>query len=60
MIWISVYLIRASEWESDINCVCATKEIADRERKRLGKEYDLDDDDIEEFIECIEMILIEL
>ena len=26
-----VYLIRASEWETEVDCVCATKEIAERE-----------------------------
>lgn len=54
-----VYLIRASEWETEVNCVCATKEIAERERRRLAKEYDLDDGDMEEFIECWTMKVIE-
>ena len=56
---MKVYLIRAVEWETDVDCVCATKEIADRERKRLARHYDLEDDEIEEFIECVEMDLIE-
>ena len=56
---MKVYLIRASEWETDVNCVCTSKEIADRERKILAESYGLDDDEIEEFIECIEMDLIE-
>lgn len=56
---MTVYLIRASEWETDVNCVCATKEIADRERKRLASTYALSEDEMEEFIECIEMDLIE-
>lgn len=43
---MKVYLIRASEWRADVNCVCATKGIVDRERKRLGKEYDLADDEV--------------
>lgn len=54
-----VYLIRASEWETEVDCVCATKEIADRERKRLAVSYALSEDEMEEFIECIEMDLIE-
>lgn len=57
---MKVYLIRASEWETDVNCVCASKEIADRERRILAKSYGLDDDEIEEFIDCIEMDLIEV
>ena len=56
---MKVYLIRASEWETDVNCVCASKEIADRERSILAKSYGLGDDEVEEFIECIEMDLIE-
>lgn len=56
---MKVYLIRASEWETDVSCVCASKEIADRERKRLARSYGLGDEEIEEFIECIEMDLIE-
>lgn len=56
---MKVYLIRAGEWETEVDCVCATKEIAERERKRLAKSYSLEDDEIEEFIECIEMDLIE-
>ncbi len=55
---MKVYLVRASEWESNINCVCATKELAERERKRLAYDYDLDEEDIEDFIDCIEMDLI--
>ena len=53
-----VYLIKAGEWETDVDCVCATKEIAERECKRLGKEYNLNDNEIEEYIDCIEMELI--
>ena len=56
---MKVYLIRASEWETDVNCVCASKEIANREQRILAKSYGLEDDEIEEFIECIEMDLIE-
>lgn len=56
---MKVYLIRAAEWDTEVNCVCATKEIAERERKRLANEYSLEDDEIEEFIECIPMNLIE-
>lgn len=55
---MKVFLVRASEWESNINCVCATKELAERERKRLAYDYDLDEEDIEDFIDCIEMDLI--
>lgn len=54
-----VYLIRASEWETEVDCVCATKEIAKRERRRLAESYGLEDDEIEEFIEIIEMDLID-
>lgn len=54
-----VYLIRASEWETEVDCVCATEDIAKRERMRLAKEYRLDDDEIEEYIECIKMEVIE-
>lgn len=28
---MKVYLVRASEWETDVDCVCATKELAIRE-----------------------------
>ena len=56
---MKIYLIRASEWETDVECVCASKEIADRERKRLARSYGLEDEEIEEFIECREMDLIE-
>ena len=54
-----VYLIRASEWETEINCVCATKEIAERECKRLADEYGLSEEEARCFIECIEMDVIE-
>lgn len=54
-----VYLIRSSEWETEVDCVCATKEIAERERRRLADSYGLEDDEIEEFIEIIEMDLID-
>ena len=57
---MTVWLVRAGEWETDVDCVCATKELAERERKRLADAYGLDDEDcIEEFIECTEMKLIE-
>ena len=39
-----VYGVRASEWETDYNCFCATKEIAEREKKRLMEQYSSDDD----------------
>lgn len=45
-----VYLIRAGEWETEVDCVCATEDIAKREQKRLAKEYKLDDDEVEEYI----------
>lgn len=54
-----VYLIRAGEWETEVDCVCATEDIAKREQKRLAKEYKLDDDEIEEYIQCIKMEVIE-
>ena len=56
---MKVYLIRASEWETEVDCVCATKEIAKREQCRLAQEYSLSDDEIEDYIECIVMDLIE-
>lgn len=56
---MKVYLIRASEWETEVACVCATKEIAAREQYRLAQEYGLSDDEIEDYIECIAMDLIE-
>ena len=56
---MKVYLVRASEWESNIDCICATRELAERERKRLAKEYDLDDEAMEEFIQCWSMKVIE-
>ena len=55
---VVVYLVRATEWDTDVNCVCATREIAERERKRLAKFYDLSDDEIEDCIECTEMKVI--
>lgn len=54
-----VYLIRAGEWETEVDCVCATEDIAKREQKRLAKEYKLDDDEVEEYIQCIKMEVIE-
>ena len=56
---MKVYLVRASEWETEVNCICATRELAERERKRLAKEYDLDDEAMEEFIQCWSMKVIE-
>ena len=56
---MKVYLIRAAEWESDVNCVCLTKEIAIRERRRLANEYSLTNDEMDEFIECVEFDVIE-
>lgn len=56
---MKVYLIRASEWETEVACVCATKEIAKREQHRLAQEYSLSDDEIKDYIECIAMDLIE-
>ena len=53
-----VYLVRASEWDTEVDCVCATSEIAERERRRLAKKYDLSDDEIEDCIECTEMKVI--
>lgn len=53
-----VYLIRASEWETEVNCVCATEDIAKREQKRLAKFYGLSDDEIEDYIECTKMKVI--
>ena len=28
---MKVFLVKAGEWESDVRCVCATEEIAERE-----------------------------
>lgn len=58
---MKVYLVRAGEWNSDIDCVCATEELAKRECQRLANEYGLEDDEWEmgEEIEYIEMELIE-
>ena len=56
---MKVYLVRASEWETEVDCICATRELAERERKRLAKEYDLDDEAMEEFIKCWSMKVIE-
>lgn len=56
---MKVYLVRAVEWESDIDCVCATKEIAERECKRLADSYALSDEEMQSFIECIQMEVIE-
>ena len=39
-----VYGVRASELETDYNCFCATKVIAEREKKRLMEQYSSDDD----------------
>lgn len=56
---MKVYLIRAVEWESDVDCVCATKEIAERECRRLADSYSLSDEEMRCFIECIQMEVIE-
>ena len=57
---MTVYLVRASEWETNISCVCATKELAEKERKRLARKYGLYHDEIEDCIECIEMDVIDV
>ena len=41
---MKVYLVRAQEWNTDVDCVCATEELALRECKRLADEYGLEDD----------------
>lgn len=51
---MKIYGVRASEWESDYSCFCVTKEIAEREKKKLMNQYGSDDDlddcfDIDEF-----------
>lgn len=56
---MKVYLVKASEWESDVNCVCLTEDIAKRECKRLAKEYGVDESEWEEFINYTEMEVIE-
>jgi hypothetical protein len=56
---MKVYLLRASEWSTDVEYVCASKEIADKYRRILGESYGLEDDAIEEFISCTEMDLEE-
>lgn len=56
---MKVYLVRAVEWESDVDCVCATKEIAERECRRLADSYSLNDEEMRCFIECIPMEVIE-
>lgn len=56
---MKVYLVRASEWETDVDCVCATKELAIRECERLAREYGIEDDDYEDCIQYTEMELIE-
>ena len=56
---MKVYLIRASEWETEVDCVCSTKEIAIRERRRLANNYGLSNDEMDDFIECIEYDVIE-
>lgn len=59
---MKVYLVRAQEWESDVDCVCKTEELAIRECKRLADEYGLEEDDWElgEEIAYIEMDVIEM
>ena len=52
---MKVYLVRATEWETDISCVCATKELAEKERRRLAKKYGIYSDEIDYYIDCIEM-----
>ena len=58
---MKVYLVRAGEWDTEINCVCTAEELAIRECKRLAEEYGLADDEWElgEEIHYIEMELIE-
>lgn len=57
-----VYLVRASEWETEVDCVCTTRELALRECKRLADKYEFEDydyDECEPYIEIVEMDLIE-
>lgn len=56
---MKVYLVRASEWETDVDCVCATKKLAIRECERLAREYGIEDDDYEDYIQYTKMELIE-
>lgn len=57
---MKVYLVKAGEWESDVRCVCATKEIAEREVLKIAKEYGVEDEVcLEDFIDFTAFEIIE-
>lgn len=53
-----VYLINC-KLDTRLNCICANKEIAEREQIKLSWLFGSDKREMEEFIEIIEMDLIE-
>ena len=55
---MTVYGVKATEWESDLRCICATEEIAKRMQKEIGEEYGLDTDKVEEFVKIYEFDVI--
>lgn len=54
---MKVYLVKVNEYEDNVDCVCLTQELAERERKRLAEAYGIDEND--ECLQCIEMDVIE-
>ena len=55
-----VYLVRATEWDTEVDCVCATMGIAERERMRLANEYGITDEaETKCYVDCIQMRLID-
>lgn len=55
---MKIYGVRASEWDIDYNCFCATREIAEREKKKLIASY-TSDMDISDYVDIDEFELIE-
>ncbi len=56
---MTVYGVMAGEWESDYRCMCATEEIAKRIQKEIGEEYNLDPNEIEDYITIEEFDVID-
>ena len=57
---MKVFLVKAGEWESDVRCVCATEEIAEREVLKIAEEYEVPiDENIKDFIYYDEFEVLE-
>jgi len=57
---MKVFLVKAGEWESDVRCVCATEEIAEREVLKIAEEYEVPiDENLKDFIYYDEFEVLE-